>query len=142
MAAATVDEYLRGVPNDKRAALQLLREQVAAAVPDAAQVISYGFPTFKLDGRWFVAFAATKNHCSFYTGGAPLEALADELAGFRLWKGTINFAPDRPLPAELVTRIVQVRLAEHQRAGNPTRGTDVRVGGGQRNVPKEPPPVR
>ena len=76
--------------------------------------MSYGLPTFKLDGRWLVAYGATKKHCSFYAGAAPLEALAAELEGFRLWKGTINYPPDQPLPGELVAKLVQVRLAEHR----------------------------
>jgi uncharacterized protein YdhG (YjbR/CyaY superfamily) len=114
MVAATVDEYLAGVPDDKRVALERLRAQIKAAVPDATESISYGLPTFKLDGRWFVAFGVTKNHCSFYAGAAPLEALAGELAGYRLRRGTINFPADRPLPAELVTRLIDVRIAEHR----------------------------
>jgi uncharacterized protein YdhG (YjbR/CyaY superfamily) len=114
MAAATIDEYLAGVPDDKRVALERLRAQIRAAVPDATESISYGLPTFKLDGRWFVAFGVAKDHCSFYAGAAPLEAVAPELAGYRLWKGTINFQADRPLPAELVARLIEVRIAEHR----------------------------
>ncbi len=71
MVAATVDEYLAGVPGDKRVALDRLRSQIKAAAPDATESISYGLPTFKLDGRWFVAFGVAKNHCSFYPGAAP-----------------------------------------------------------------------
>jgi uncharacterized protein YdhG (YjbR/CyaY superfamily) len=114
MAAATIDEYLAGVPDDKRVALERLRAQIRAAVPDATESISYGLPTFKLDGRWFVAFGVAKDHCSFYAGAAPLEAVAPELAGYRLWKGTINFQADRPLPAELVAGLIEVRIAEHR----------------------------
>ena len=114
MVAATVDEYLAGVPDDKRVALERLRAQIRAAAPDATESISYGLPTFKLDGHWFVAFGAAKNHCSFYAGAAPLEALAGELAGYRLRRGTINFPADRPLPAELVGRLIEVRIAEHR----------------------------
>lgn len=114
MVAATVDEYLAGVPDDKRVALERLRAQIKAAAPDATESISYGLPTFKLDGHWFVAFGVAKNHCSFYAGAAPLEALAAELSGYRLWKGTINFPADRPLPADLVTRLIEVRIAEHR----------------------------
>jgi uncharacterized protein YdhG (YjbR/CyaY superfamily) len=114
MPAATIDEYLASVSDVKRAALQRLREQILAAAPDAVEAISYGMPAFKLDGQWFMGFAAAKDYCSLYAGGAPVEALADELAGYRLWKGTINFSPDAPLPAELVTKLVQVRLAEHR----------------------------
>jgi uncharacterized protein YdhG (YjbR/CyaY superfamily) len=114
MPSATIDEYLAGVPADKRAALERLRQQIHAAAPDATEAISYGMPAFKLDGRYFAGFSAAKGHCSFYAGRAPVEAHARELAGYRLWKGTINFQPDHPLPAELVTKLVQLRLAEYR----------------------------
>lgn len=114
MAAATIDEYLASVPDDQRAALERLRGQIHAAAPDASEAISYGMPAFRLDGRWFVGFGVTKEHCSFYAGRAPVEAHAAELSGYRLWKGTINFRADQPLPAELVTKLVQVRLAEYR----------------------------
>ena len=68
MVAATIDEYLAGVPDDKRTALERLREQINAAAPDAVEAISYGMPAFKLDGRYFVGFGVAKGHCSFYTG--------------------------------------------------------------------------
>ena len=112
--AATIDEYLARVPDDKRAALERLREQIHAAVPDATETISYGLPTFKLDGRWLVAFGVARKHCSFYAGGAPLEAMAGELTDYRLWKGTINFPADRPLSADLVRKLIEVRIAEHR----------------------------
>ena len=114
MGAPTIDEYLAGVPDDKRAALEQLRNQIRALVPDATEVMSYGLPTFKLDGRWFVACGATKKQLSFYAGAAPLDSLAGELAGYRLWRGTINFDADQPLPAELVKKLIKVRLAEHR----------------------------
>ncbi len=112
MAAATIDKYLADVPDDQRAALQRLREQIHAAVPDATETISYGMPGFKLDGRYLLGFAATKRYCSFYTGRAPIQAHTDELAGYRLWKGTINFPPNRPLPAKLVRKLVAVRVTD------------------------------
>jgi uncharacterized protein YdhG (YjbR/CyaY superfamily) len=113
MPAATIDEYLAGVPDDQRAALKLLREQIHAAAPDAIEAISYGLPAFRLGGRFFAGFGAAKDHCSFYVGKAPLEAHKADLAAYRLWKGTINFQPDRPIPAELVTKLVEFRLAEY-----------------------------
>ncbi len=114
MAASTIDEYLAGVPDDKRAALERLREQIHAAAPDATEAISYGMPAFKLDGRWFVGFGATKDHCSFYAGKAPIEAHADALRSYRLQKGTITFPVDNPLPADLVTKLVELRIAEYR----------------------------
>jgi uncharacterized protein YdhG (YjbR/CyaY superfamily) len=114
MPAATIDEYLAGVPDEKRMALQHLREVIHAAAPDAVEGISYGMPAFRLDGRWFVGFGMAKDYCSFYAGKAPMKALADELAGYRLWKGTINFQADAPLPDELVWKLVQARVAEYR----------------------------
>ena len=93
MAASTVDEYLAAVPDVQRGALQVLREQIRRAVPQATETIAYGMPGYRLDGRYLLGFGATKTACSLYLGRAPLLALADELAVFRLWKGTINFAP-------------------------------------------------
>ncbi len=107
MPAATIDEYLASVPEVKRAALERLRDQIRASAPDATEAISYGLPAFKLDGRWLVGFSATKKHCSFYAGAGPLKAHTEELAGYQLRKGTINFPPDRPLPPQLVSKLVQ-----------------------------------
>ncbi len=83
-------------------------------MPDAVESISYGMPAFKLDGRYFVGFSATKAHCSFYAGKAPTVALATELTAYRTWKGTINFQADEPIPAELVAKLVAVRIAEYR----------------------------
>jgi len=115
MPAATMDEYLASVPEDKRAALQLLRDQIRASTPDATEAIGYGLPSFTLEGRWLVGFSATKKHCSFYAGAGPLKAHTDELAGYQLWKGTINFPPDRPLPPDLVSKLVQDALRSRAR---------------------------
>ena len=107
MAATTIDDYLAHVPTEvQRAALQLLRNQIRAAVPDATEAISYGRPAFKLDGRWLVGFGATTNRCSFYTGAGPVTAHDKDLVGYHLGKGTITFAPERPLPPALVTTLV------------------------------------
>ncbi len=113
--AASVDEYLAGVPDDKRAELERLRRMIRALAPEADETISYAMPAFKIGGRYFIGFSATKAHCSFYVGHAPLDVLADELAPYRLWKGTINYKVDAPLPADLVTRIVEARLVEFRK---------------------------
>jgi uncharacterized protein YdhG (YjbR/CyaY superfamily) len=62
-----------------------------------------------------VGFGVTRDGCSFFTGRAPLDAHASELAAYRVWKGTVNFRADQPLPADLVTRLVVDRVAD--RAG-------------------------
>ncbi len=114
MTAMTIDDYLACVPDDQRAALTRLRSRIRAAAPQATEAMSYGLPAFRLDGRYFAGFGATKRACSFYAGRAPVRAFADELADYRTWQGTINFMADRPLPDALVAKLVACRLAEFE----------------------------
>ena len=111
-----IDEYLAGLPGDKRAALEKLRRAIRAAAPRAQECISYGIPAFRLDGRMLVAFGAAAKHCSFYPGAFPVEAFRRELASYETSKGTVRFAADKPLPAALVRKIVKARIAQRSRA--------------------------
>ena len=110
--AQTIDDYLAGVPDDKRHALERLRELIRAAAPEAQEGMSYGRPAFRLGRHYLVGFGVTRSLCSFFTGRAPIDAHVAELAPYRTWKGTINFRVDQPLPADLVTRLVVHRVAE------------------------------
>lgn len=113
-AAATVEAYLAAVPAPERAALEKLRATIRAAAPGSVEVISYQIPTFKLNGG-LVAFAAFKNHCSFFPMSAALiNAHAKELEAYETSKGTIRFTIDRPLPAALVKKLVKARIAENE----------------------------
>jgi uncharacterized protein YdhG (YjbR/CyaY superfamily) len=108
-----VDTFLAGLAPEVRAALEGLRRTIAKAAPDTVEGISYGVPAFKYRGRPLVSFGAGKNHCSFYVQSpAVMDAHQNELARFDTAKGTIRFAPDKPLPADLVTKLVQARMAE------------------------------
>jgi uncharacterized protein YdhG (YjbR/CyaY superfamily) len=111
-AAASVDAYLDALPDDQRRALQRLREQCRAAAPDADEVIAYGLPGLRLRGRYLLGFGAARRHCAFYPGKAPIQANLADLTGFELEKGTIRFQPERPVPPEVVERIVRARVAE------------------------------
>ncbi len=112
-ASARIDAMLAGLPADQRAAMQSLRELIAAIVPEAEEAISYGVPAFRYHGRPLVGFAAAKAHCSLFPMSvAVMEAHREELAAYHTSKGTIRFTPSRPLPSELVTVIVRDRLAE------------------------------
>lgn len=113
---AQVDAYLAKVPEDHRAALQTLRETIAAAAPEAVEFISYGIPGFKYRGKGLAWYANFKAHCSFFPGGTA-QNYRDELAGHRLSKGTIQFTPDHPISADLVQRIVRDRIAEIDASG-------------------------
>ena len=108
----SIDEYLAGVSDEKRAALQQLRKMILDVIPAAEECISYQMPAFRYDGRVLVYFAAAATHCAFYPGGMVNE-FKDDLDGYSTSKGTIRFHPDRPLPASLVRRIVKARVAQN-----------------------------
>jgi uncharacterized protein YdhG (YjbR/CyaY superfamily) len=110
--AASIDAYLAKLPADQRTALELLRGQIRGVAPEATEAISYGLPTFKLDGN-LVHFGAAAKHCAFYPG-AVVEQFAEQLAGFETSKGTIRFQPDAPLPPALVREIVEHCLARNR----------------------------
>ena len=110
--SASVAAYLAAVDRDQRAALQKLRRDIRAAARGATECISYGIPSFRLDGKWLVAYGAAAKHCSFYPGAYPIASCRKDLKKYSLSKGTIRFAADDPLPATLVRRLVRARLAE------------------------------
>ena len=112
--AATVDDYLAEVSPEARATLEKLRQTIKTVVPGAVEVISYQVPTFKLDGRMLVSYAAFKNHCSFFPGAAPIKAHEDELKSYQTSKGTIRFATGKPLPAALVKKLVKTRIKANE----------------------------
>ena len=111
--ANRIDEILAKLPADQRAALQDLRETIATTAPDAVEAMSYGAPAFRYLDHPLVSYAAAKTHCAFYVM-SPEVIVAHEadLRGFDTSKGTIRFTPDKPLPMELVTKIVRARIAE------------------------------
>ncbi len=109
--AASIDDYLSKLPAGQRAALETLRDQIRAIAPEATEAISYGLPTFKLNGN-LVHFGAAAKHCAFYPG-AVIDAFADRLKGYETAKGTIRFQPDAPLPPALIEDIVRCRIAQN-----------------------------
>ena len=113
-APTSVDNYLAEVPTEARATLEQLRKTIKAVVPRAVEVISYQIPTFKLDGRMLVSYAAFKDHCSFFPGAAPIKAHEDELKSYQTSKGTIRFPTSKPLPATLVRKLVKTRIKENE----------------------------
>lgn len=112
---ASMDDYLAGVPEAARITLERVRQSIRKAAPkEAVECITYGMPGFHYKGG-LVAFAAFKAHCSLFPmSGRVIEALGDELAGYRTSKGTIQFPIGKPLPAALIRRIVQMRVAENE----------------------------
>ena len=107
-----VDEYLAGVPEPARSTLNKIRAAIRSAAPaEAIEIISYGIPALKYKGvlTWYAAFA---KHCSFFPTAAVIEEFKNELKGFSLSKGTIQFPTNKPLPMTLVKKMVKARVKQ------------------------------
>jgi uncharacterized protein YdhG (YjbR/CyaY superfamily) len=114
----SVDDYMAALPDDRRTAMEVLREAIRAAAPEAVEVISYNMPAFKSHGGQFlVSYDAFKRHYSLFPASeGVVEALGAELTPYLAGKGTIRFPADQPIPAALVARIVEIRLTENAEA--------------------------
>ena len=113
MSRQEVDEYLATLAEPKRSTLAGLRDTILRVVPDAEECISYGMPAFKVRGRAVAGFAAFKNHLSYFPhSGSVIPELGDEVAAYVTTKGTLQFPIDAPLPAQLVEKLIAVRMSQ------------------------------
>ncbi|MGD0161882.1 MAG: DUF1801 domain-containing protein [Candidatus Sulfotelmatobacter sp.] len=111
----TVDQYLARVPDPARTTLNKVRAVIRSVAPaEATEGISYGIPTFKYKGM-LASFAAFSDHCSLFPGAGPTIEFKNELKDFQTSKGTIRFAPDKPLPATLLKKLLKARIKENER---------------------------
>ncbi len=107
----SIDEYIAKFPAEVQVLLQTLRATIHAAAPEAREQLSYGMPAFALHGI-LVYFAAAKRHIGFYPTSSGIAAFQAELAGYASSKGAVQFPLDQPLPLDLISRMVQFRVAE------------------------------
>jgi uncharacterized protein YdhG (YjbR/CyaY superfamily) len=101
-----IDSYLAIQPENVRVILEEIRQTIKKAVPEAEEVISYQMPAFRFHGM-LVWFAAFKNHYSVFIRPNVLQVFMDELKPFELAKSAIKFPLDKPVPIQLVTKIVK-----------------------------------
>ena len=111
---STIDEYIATFPADIQKKLEDMRATIKAAAPQATEKISYQMPTFFLNGN-LVHFAAFKGHIGFYPAPRGIEQFKDELANYKGAKGSVQFPLNKPLPLELVSRIVKFRAEENMK---------------------------
>jgi uncharacterized protein YdhG (YjbR/CyaY superfamily) len=109
---ATIDEYIGTFPKDVQSFMEQMREAIKGAAPNATEVISYSMPAFKL-GNMLVWFGAHTNHIGFYPRGSGIEAFKKELSAYKSGKGSVQFPFNKPLPLELVAKIVKFRVTEN-----------------------------
>ena len=108
--AKNIDEYIASFPEATQKSLNKIRSTIRKVVPKAEETISYGIPTFKINGRYVIYFAGYKNHVSVYPAPRGNPEFKKELSVYKGGKGTVQFPLDRPLPLELITRIAKFRL--------------------------------
>lgn len=111
----TIDTYIAGFPHNVREILEKARLTIQKAAPGAKETISYQIPTFTLEGSHLIYFAGYKNHIGLYPAPRGSEKFKKELSAYKGGKGTVQFPFDKPIPFDLIRRIVKFRIKENLR---------------------------
>lgn len=107
-----VDAYIAQFPESVQSILERIRGIVRECAPDAIESISYGMPGYKLNKKPLVYYAGYAKHIGLYATPTGHEAFADELAGYKQGKGSVQFPLDQEMPWALIERIVRFRVGE------------------------------
>ena len=107
----TIDEYISGFPTETQKILEQIRATVKKAAPDSVEAIKYSMPTFILKGN-LIHFAAYKNHIGLYPAPTGDETLTKELSVYKAEKSTLRFPINKPIPYDLIYRIVKLRISQ------------------------------
>ena len=110
---ATITEYIATYPKEIQKLLKQVHATIKKAAPKATEVISYGMPAYKTDGRMLCWIAAHKNHIGLYPMASGIAAFKKEISKYKNTRGTVQFPFDKPLPLTLITRIVKFRVKEN-----------------------------
>lgn len=113
-APTTIDEYIAGFPPKVQAILKKVRQTIRKAAPGTEERISYQIPTFTLNGKYVVYFAGFSKHISVYPVPTGTAELRREMAAYKVGKGTLRFSLDKPIPYELITKVVKASLKANQ----------------------------
>ena len=108
-----INEYITGFPKETQKVLQQIRTTIKKIAPKAEETISYGIPTFNLNGTYLIYFAGYKNHVSIYPAPRGKDEFKEILSAYKGGKGTVQFPLDKPIPYDLITKIVKFRLKEN-----------------------------
>ena len=111
-ALESIDEYIASYPDDIQELLRKIRKTIRESAPDADEKISYQMPTFSLNGN-LVHFAAWQKHIGFYPGASGIAAFKEELSMYEFAKGSVQFPYGKPIPFDLISKIVKFRVMEN-----------------------------
>ena len=109
----SVDEYIKTFPGDIQLLLEKVRTTIKEKAPEAIESIAYGMPAYKTNGRPLVYFAGFKNHIGFYATPTGHTKFVDELSQYKQGKGSVQFPLNKPIPYDLIARIVEFRVIEN-----------------------------
>ncbi len=109
-----IDEYISNYPSEVKKILQSIRQTIQKAAPEAKEKISYGIPTFALNGN-LVHFAAYEHHIGFYPGASGIEDFKEDLKEYNTSKGTVQFPIDKPVPLKLIDKITRYRVVQNNK---------------------------
>ncbi len=113
----TIDEYIANFPKDVQSVLQKIRKIIKKAAPDSLEKIGYGMPTFTMNSKNLVHFAAFEKHIGFYPTPSGIEKFKKELSQYKGAKGSVQFPLDQPIPYELIGKITEFRVKEQLAKG-------------------------
>ena len=106
------DEYIASFPKETQKLLEQIRATIKAAAPEAEELISYAMPSYKFKGM-LVHFAGYEHHIGFYPAPSGIDEYKKELSVYKGAKGSVQFPLDKPLPLDLITKIVKFRVDEN-----------------------------
>lgn len=107
-----IDNYISSYPDLTQNILKKIRKTIKTLAPKATETISYGIPTFRLNGN-LVHYAAYRNHIGFYPGASGIAEFKDEISAYKNAKGSVQFPLDKPMPYGLIKKIVRFRVKEN-----------------------------
>ena len=113
---AVIDAYFDKIKPDEKIELARIRSIIKKTVPEAAETIDYGIPTFKYNGKYLIGFYVFKKHISLFPTPTPINALKTKLGNFKLSKGTIQFSLENTIPESLIRKLILYRIEEIDRA--------------------------
>ncbi len=113
---ATIDDYIASQPPEVQKILQELRGIIKEAAPDAEEILNYKVPSFTLvpggKREHQIMIAGYAKFVSFYPFPSTITQFADDLKDFKLGKGSVQFPLNKPLPKDLIFKMVQFRSNE------------------------------
>jgi uncharacterized protein YdhG (YjbR/CyaY superfamily) len=112
--AGSIDEYIAGFPPETQKALEEVRALIRAVAPAATEKISYAIPAFDLHGT-LIYFAGFRGHIGLYPMASAIEAFGEDLKPYKSGKGSVRFPLGKPLPSDLIRRIVAYRVEQNEK---------------------------